>query len=447
MKKVFRPISIMVMVVFCSVMIFSGCGISGSNAAGTTNPAASTGSAAAPGTAAGTAADKQEILIGYVAPFTGPLSVFTVAFEWVKQISLDKINAEGGIYIEKYGKKLPVRVITGDSESDPTKASEIATKFVLENKVDILCGAWTPDTTNPVSAVAERYKIPALMSNSPADSWLTGGPYEWSCGVLFYVDGFLSDYVDAIDKLDTNKKVGYILDSEVDGVTFSAKLNTLLPKRGYEVVDPGRFPMNTTDYTSIITKLKDADVDIVIGNQITPNFTTFWQQCQQLGFIPKVVIIGKAEHFESDVIALGNGIGTGLMSEVLWDESFPFTSPLIKMSCQEITDKWETEKGTQYPATIGYDVSFFEVLNDALGRCADLEPATVIAALLATDMDSIYGHISFDENHVASVPCVTGQWIKGEKYEFEKIIVGTGSFPTIPSVQPQLLPGFTTGKK
>ncbi len=411
-----------------------GAASGGGTTGGATEPAGGGDAPAAP------AGDKEEILVGYVAPFTGPLSCFVVAYDWVEDQCLEVINQEGGIYIESYGKNLPVRVITGDSESDPTKATEVATKMVLDDKVDILMGAWTPDTTSPVSAVAERYSVPALMVNTPADSWLTGGPFEWATGIMFYQDGMLSDYIDAWDKLDTNKKVGYIFDSEVDGVTMSAKMNELLPGRGYEIVDPGRFPSTTTDYTNIITQLKNAGCDIIVANQITPAFTTCWQQFFQLGYIPKVMTIGKAEHFDTDVVALGEGYGEGLMSEVLWDRSFPFTSPLLNISCEDICAKWEAEKGTQFPATIGYDVSGFEVLQDALSRCKDLEPATIRDAILATDIDSIYGHLSFDENNVAAVPCVTCQWVKGETWEYEKTIVGAGSFDVIATVDPIYIP-------
>ena len=131
------------------------------------------------------AAEKDAILIGYVAPFTGPLAQFTQSIKLMAAQALPVINKDGGIYIEEYHKKLPVKIIWADSESNPTKASEVASKLVLTDKVDMLVGAWTPATINPVSAVAERYKIPALMENGPIESWLTGGPYHWAFGDLF----------------------------------------------------------------------------------------------------------------------------------------------------------------------------------------------------------------------------------------------------------------------
>lgn len=392
----------------------------------------------------GDAAAKEEIVIGYVGPFTGALSMFTQDMEWLTDLAVEAINEDGGIYIESLDKTLPVRVVFADSESDPTTASEVAQKLVLEQKVDVLCGGWTPDTTSPVSAVAEKNGIPCLLSNSPAESWQASGNYEWSYGIMFSVEDMMESYADALDKLDTNKKVGFLFDSEVDGVTFSAALQTELESRGYEIVDPGRFPMSTTDYTSIITQLKDAGCDIVAGNQILPNFTTAWQQFHQLGYVPKAMIIGKAIAYGSDVDALGNDIGNGLLTEIHWDRSYPYTSSLLGLTAEELSQKWEDEQGTQYTGTsLGYNLALYEVLEIALSNCADLEPETIKNAIAAVDYEGIYGHLSTEGTHVFKVPLVTGQWVPSDEWAYEAVIVGDGNYEDVPTVDPVIIEGTT----
>lgn len=423
MKKVFRIFALLLALLISISATLTGCG---SDDADTSK------------------GGKTEIVIGYVAPLTGPLSCFTVAFDWVMEQALEEMNADGGIYIEAYDAKLPVRVIKVDSESNATKASEVASKLVLDDEVDILAGSWTPDTASPVSAVAERYQVPCLISNSPADSWLTGGPFEWSYGIMFYVEDMMTSYIDALDKLDTNKKVGFLFDSEVDGVTFSALLTKMLPERGYEIVDPGRFAFATSDYTNIITQLKDAGCDIVMGNQILPNFTTAWQQFKQLGYVPKAMVIGKAIAYGSDVAALGEGLGEGLITEAHWDRSFPFKSSLLGVTAEEFSAKWETEFKSQYPQTsLGYDLTLFEVLDIALNSCKDLEPATIRDAIGAVDYDGIYGKLSFDENNVMRAPIVTGQWVKSEVWDYDCKIIAPGNFSIITGGDPILIPNHT----
>ena len=274
------------------------------------------------------AAEKDAILIGYVAPFTGPMAQFTQSIKWIAAQALPAINKDGGIYIEEYHKKLPVKIIWADSESNDTKASEVASKLVLTDKVDILVGAWTPATINPVSAVAERYKIPALMENGPIESWLTGGPYHWAFCDCFYMNRMVDSYIDAWDTVKTNKKVGFIFDNQVDGILLSKMVGDKASARGYTIIDPGRFPMGTKDYTTIISQFKQAGVDIVIANEITPDFALTWRQFHQQGFIPKIFVIGKGLHFRDAAEALGDDLGNGLLSEDMWDPHFNYKSSL-----------------------------------------------------------------------------------------------------------------------
>lgn len=433
MKKMKKIVALVLALAVC----FSLAACGGDKPADTPAPSGSAGTEVQ-------TTDKEEIVIGYVGPFTGALSMFTADMEWLTNLAVEAINADGGIYISGYDKTLPVRVVFADSESDPTTASEVAQKLVLEQGVDVLTGGWTPDTTAPVSAVAEKNGIPCLLSNSPAESWAASGNYEWSYGIMFSVVDMMEAYVDAIDKLDTNKKVGFLFDSEVDGVTFSAELQRELEERGYEVVDPGRFPMSTTDYTSIISQLKDAGCDVVAGNQILPNFTTAWQQFHQLGYVPKAMIIGKAIAYGNDVNALGNEIGDGLITEIHWDRSWPYTSTLLGLTCEELATKWETEKGVQDTGTsLGYNLALYEVLDLALSSCADLEPETIKNAIAAVDYTGIYGHLSTGGTHVFKVPLVAGQWVPSETWDYEAVIVGDGFYEDIPSVDPYVLPATT----
>jgi len=430
-------------IVLSLVMILSlslgACSGGGGNSGTTTDQ----GTTTPPPSGDTTTAASDEIVIGYVAPFTGPLSVFTVATKWVDDKCLDIINNQnGGINIG--GKNYKISVIYGDTQSDPTTATQVATKMVTDSKVNILVGAWTPDDTAPVSAVGERYQIPTYISNSPAESWInSGGPYTWAMGTMFYMKDLETDSIGALNKLDTNKKVGFVFDSEVDGETIAPMLQPMLEAAGYTVYDPGRFPKATTDYTDIINKLQANDCDIVTANMVGPDFQVLWKQFHELNYIPKAFNIGKAVHFQADADALGDGLANGLMSEVLWDRSFPYTSPLLNESCDQVAQEWEDSQGTQFPATLGYDISLWEVLSDALSRTASLDPSDIRDAILATNIDSIYGHLSFDENQVAKVPCVTVQWHTGQKWSYEKTIVSTVTMPDIPSQQPFIIPDTT----
>ena len=134
------------------------------------------------------AAKRDFILIGHPNPSTGPLAGFGEASPWADNRAIDAINKQGGIYIEEYGKQVPIKMAFADTESDPTKASELTAKLILKDKVDLMVAMHTPDTVNPVDAMCERYKMPCISLDAPVEAWLTGGPYKWSFHAFWTVD-------------------------------------------------------------------------------------------------------------------------------------------------------------------------------------------------------------------------------------------------------------------
>jgi branched-chain amino acid transport system substrate-binding protein len=391
---------------------------------------------------AGAAADREEILIGFAAPMTGPLAIFMAPTPWVEALCLDYINNElGGIEVD--GKKLPVRVIYADTESDSNKAVEAATKLVTENKVDILVGGWTPVGTNTVSAVGERYSVPTFTFGSPEESWLEGGPYEWSMGMQFNYDKLCTDVINMWNKLDTNKKVGFVFDTDVDGTVGRETYTRLLEGTGYEIFDPGAYTIGTNDFTGMISKLKDAGCDIICADMITPDFTIFWKQCYQYGYVPKVCTINKGMHYEDLVENLGGGTGNGLTFSALWDKNYPFSSSLLGMTCTEIADKWEAENEGFYPYSLGYDVAMYDIFFDALSRAGTLDKEAVRQAILDTNINTVFGNLSFNDNRCMQVPAIGTQWVPGDRFEFDKVVVASDTFPAIPAHEPFIIPGTT----
>ncbi|MGO8719355.1 MAG: ABC transporter substrate-binding protein [Acidobacteriaceae bacterium] len=389
------------------------------------------------------AADKDAILIGWVAPFTGPLAPFTVLFKFMEARALPVINKDGGIYIEEYHKKLPVKIIWADSESNPTRASEVASRLVLTDKVDLLVGAFTPETANPVSAVAERYKIPALMLSVPIESWLTGGPYHWAFGDVFYFHRMVDSYIDALDTVKTNKKMGFIFDNDVAGILLSKMVREKAEARGYTIIDPGRFPAGTKDYTSLISQFRQADVDIVIANMITPDFAVAWRQFHQLGFIPKIFVISKALLYQAEVESLGGDLGNGLISEDLWDPSFNYKSSLTGETAAQLSAEVEKAGKSPTDSTIGFDMSTFEVLADVLRRARSLDREKVRVAFTQTNLNTIFGPVKYDDRDVSVMPVVVAQWTRTKNGGWDKRVIADGGFPGVPLAKEKLffLPG------
>jgi len=87
---------------------------------------------------------KDKIVVGMSRPLSGPLAVVgDSAFRPVYETFIAEVNAAGGVYVEEYGKKLPIEPLIYDDKSDVGTATRLTEKLIVEDKVDFLwpgCG-------------------------------------------------------------------------------------------------------------------------------------------------------------------------------------------------------------------------------------------------------------------------------------------------------------------
>jgi branched-chain amino acid transport system substrate-binding protein len=88
----------------------------------------------------------KEIRIGSVSSITGMFGGFGEGGSWGLTQAFKDVNKLGGIYVKKYGKRIPVKHILLDCESDPVKAGTLAEDLILREKVHFLVNSQEPIT-------------------------------------------------------------------------------------------------------------------------------------------------------------------------------------------------------------------------------------------------------------------------------------------------------------
>jgi branched-chain amino acid transport system substrate-binding protein len=138
----------------------------------------------------GLAAGPTEIRIGACESATGMFSGFATGGIFGMKTAVADINKQGGVFVRKYNRKLPVKLIVVDNQSDPAKAGTLATNLILRDKVHLLMNSPGPATMfNPQSIAAERNKIPYIAGEGPLEPWqaarMSADPpwqYTWGFG-------------------------------------------------------------------------------------------------------------------------------------------------------------------------------------------------------------------------------------------------------------------------
>ncbi|ATE61655.1 ABC transporter substrate-binding protein [Thauera sinica] len=389
----------------------------------------------------------KKLKIGFVTPKTGPLAPFAEADNFVIE-QMRKLFDAG---IDVGGVKYPVEIIVKDSQSNPNRAAGVATDLIVKDRIDLMLVSSTPETTNPVSDQCELNRKPCISTVAPWQPWFftRGGKpekgFDWTYHFFWGLEDLIAVFNSMWAGAGTNKVVGALWPNDGDGNAWGdAKLGfpPVLKKDGYTVVDPGRYQNLTADYSAQIARYKEANVQILTGVPIPPDFTTFWNQAMQKGFRPKVATVGKALLFPASVEALGDN-GDGLSSEVWWTPHHPFKSSLTGQSAAQLADAYEAAVKKQWTQPLGFAHALFEIAVDVLRRAKDLDSAASIRdAIAATRLDTIVGPVSWQGGpvkNVAKTPLVGGQWRKGGKHKYQLVIVDNSQATMIP-VQDKLKP-------
>lgn len=408
-----------------------------------TSAGAGTGTTAK--SASGGGGKGETIKIGYVTPQTGPLAPFGEADVFV--LGALREFFKDGIDID--GTRFGVEILDRDSESNSNTAATVANELITKDGVQLMCVAQTPDTTVPVVQACTNNEIPVLSNNAPWQPHYLGiggklGPgitpavaSEWNYHFFWGLEDVIQVFTAMWKDVAPGGVVGGMWPDDPDGNAWSdanVGFPPALAKAGFKVVDPGRFPLGSSDFTAQITRFKDEKVEIVSGVMIPPDFGTFWAQCQQQNFKPKAVTVGKCLLFPGAVESYKNPIG--LSSEIWWSDKHPTKSSLTGQSSAELAGAYTTATKKQWTQPVGYVHSLFEVAVDALKRAGGAkDPKALLEAMAATNLDTIAGKVDFTKPVVPNItktPLVGGQWVKGKTYPVEFKIVTNEQLPAIP---------------
>jgi len=390
-------------------------------------------------------AQGRKIRIGYVSPQTGPLAGFAEADAFTIAM-FNKYAAEQGMDVE---------VIVKDSQSNPNRAADVAQELIIDDGINLMLVASTPETTNPVSTVCESEGVPTISTKAPWQPWFIGQqgnpgdpgswkPFDFTYHYFWGLEDVIAVFTNMWNQLDTNKQVGGLFPNDADGNAWGDPNVGVAPgfaAAGYETVDPGRYQNLTDDFTAQINAFKQANVDIVTGVVIPPDFTTFRNQATQQGFTPKAMTVAKAILFPQSVETLGAS-GHNLSSEVWWSANHPFTSSLTGESCAELAAGFTEATGRPWTQPIGFVHSLFEMAADVIKRSEDPTNAEAVAEAIATsDVNTIVGRVAwngegvppFAAKNVCKTPLVGGQWRRKDDGTFDLVVVDNKTAPNIPT--------------
>jgi branched-chain amino acid transport system substrate-binding protein len=391
-----------------------------------------------------------KVVLGATLPVTGIFAGFGEQ-GWGMQKAVDDWNdTYGGMYLSEWDVTVPVELIIKDNQSDPNQVGPQSTDLVVTNKVDALLSPNAPcDLHDPTTAVATDNEVPSIIGGGPFEPWYFGSqgevtpPYTWFAGFAIsfpsaaprnvpgytMVDTWFM-FMDAVGALNnTNGIAGVFASSDSDGTGWYNSFPGLMEDYGLTVVGVneslGFFPLSTTDYSSIVTAWKDADVEILWGNCPGAHFGDLIAECYAQDFEPKICLAARAALFPLDVESWGTTppLGWGVGCEVWWSPAYQVSDGFVGIgnrTAASLAADWATESGDPLNRGIGSGYMETQVMLNAIHEAGSLDGDAINAALADTDLNTISGWVNFDPvTHFSAVPLAFGQWFYDSENEDE----------------------------
>lgn len=328
----------------------------------------------------------ETIKIGVLLSTTGDFSISETPMVNAAKMAIDEINEAGGI------NGAQIEAIYMDYGSDPSMAAEKATELILQDEVVAIVGTNSSSTRLAVLPIVEEYDSLLVYNTfyegeTPSDNCL-------------YTNTVPSQQVDAfipyiLENIGTNV---YFVGSDYEFPRNTIEYaKELVESLGGTVVGEEYAPSGTTDFSSIVNKIKATDADVVFSAVAGNDSVYFYTDYSQYGMDIQTTPICSVAAHEGTVKGIGD-VAVGAYS------CFSYFNTLGTEESDEFVAKYEELFGTDTTVNNGAEATYhgIYILAEALKNAESYSAEDIIAAAAGVEVDAPSGTIKMDEtNHHA----------------------------------------------
>jgi branched-chain amino acid transport system substrate-binding protein len=344
---------------------------------------------AAPGTA-----QQPTIKIGLVQPLTGSVAYNGESDVNGSRLAVEERNKKGGVL----GRQ--IELVIEDGQCKPANSVNAAEKLIQKDKVPVISGAFCSSATSAVMPVAEKNKIPLVTGvSSAAPLTERGNKYFFRATET---DALLArSFAKIIVEHLKLKNVAYIGVNDDWGRGGVEEFSKSIEKLGGKTVMKEYFDHGTTDFYTLLTRVRAAKPDGIFVAAETQDGSIVVKQMKELGLQSRVFGVGSWA--TNDFVKLAGPAAEGIYAAV------PYAATIPTPRNQAFVKAYEG-KHKEFPgkyAAAGYNS--LNIIMDAIQRAGSTDPEKIRAALEQTNYEGPNGNFRFDS--------------KGQAYGFSVVLV------------------------
>lgn len=333
------------------------------------------------------------IKIGVAVGLSGANSVVAPAVVQSAQLAVDEINASGGIL----GRKVELEI--ADDASGAVGAQKAYDTLVFQKNVDAIISMETSAARNAALPIVARGKKPFIYTSF----------YEGrSCSPWMYVNGWVPEQQVApvVDYFEKSKgaKTFYLVGNDYAfGRGMLEFTKKYIEQHGGKVIGEEYLPIDGTDWTPILSKIRSAHPDALISATAggAPNVAL----AKQLKGSGLTLPYGNLAIDEGTAKSMGD-VATGIymsgsyLTSINTPENKKFLAAMDKQFGKDLKTPNELSE-PQYEA--------FFLYKAAVEKAGSADPAKVIKALDQVSFDGPRGPVTMDKSRHTPLAMRLGQ--------------------------------------
>ncbi|MFA9441813.1 branched-chain amino acid ABC transporter substrate-binding protein [Uliginosibacterium sp. sgz301328] len=350
------------------------------------------------------AAHAQEVVkIGSSSPLTGAQAHLGKDMQNGALLAIEDYNAKG---VTIGGKKVKFELVGEDDQADPKQGTAVAQRLV-DAGVKAVIGHMNSGTTIPASRIYNQAGIP-MVSPSATNVTLTQQGYANVFRTMAH-DGKQgpAGAKFALDKL--GKKVAIIDDRTAYGQGLADEVEKTVKASGGTVTAHEFTTDKTTDFMSILTKIKAQNPDVIYFGGMDPQGGPMLKQIRQLGMNAKFMMGDGG--CTPELIKLAGAA----MSNLAYCTQ-PGV-PLEQLPDRNFKDRFKKRFNADVQAYSPYAYDATSAIIEAMKAANSSEPAKYLPALKKVSFKGVTGQVSFDdkgdlkEGAISVYQFADGKWV------------------------------------
>ena len=338
------------------------------------------------------------IIFGAAVSFTGKYSTNGKHTKNGYDLAVKRINEKGGIKVG--GKTYKIAVKYYDDESTPARGAQLAERLIKQDNIKFILGPYSSGMTKAMAPITEKYKIPMIEGNGASRSLFNKG-YKYMFAVLSTSEQYLAESINLAaeqakkaGKDPSSVKVAVAVENDPFSMDIRAGVVDDAKRWGMKVIIDDKLPKELTDMTATLTKVKALRPDVLVVSGHSKGAALAVRQTAQMKVDVPMLAITHCE--AADVIGKFGGDSNYTLCATQWAETMTYKDSYFGFAGDYYND-FKTEFGYAPPYQAAESTATVLTYIDALQRANSFDTEKVRNAIAATNLQTFYGWIKFDE--------------------------------------------------